>query len=110
MNEQPTTGSNAAFEEHTLHHETQTKMYALMGSFADERVISNQHELVTAFHEFVTSGKFETSAQMPTKRSAHGSKVPVTPPSYAYAAAAPSSCAATVRGSMYRRGGRRVAL
>ena len=51
----------APFTEQTLHHATQTKMYALMGSFADEREISNQHELVTAFHDFVTSGKFETS-------------------------------------------------
>ena len=53
--------ANAPFTEQTLHHATQTKMYALMGSFADEREISNQHELVTAFHDFVTSGKFETS-------------------------------------------------
>jgi hypothetical protein len=53
--------ATAPFTEQTLHHATQTKMYALMGSFADERKISNQHELVTAFHDFVTSGKFETS-------------------------------------------------
>ena len=58
--------ATAPFTEQTLHHATQTKMYALMGSFADEREISNQHELVTAFHDFVTSGKFETSGWVHT--------------------------------------------
>jgi len=93
----------APFTEQTLHHETQKKMYALMGSFAEEREISNQHELVTAFHDFVTSGKFETAGETLEGQLTTNARFAETvqPPAYK-----PSSKMLGVPS----RGGRKVAL